>query len=146
MQWNFSSALPHPILLNKPLSVGEGLCWNNRSKDEQTDLFRDPSTKEVIIVPKLKYLPKLKKRWLKNSSLNSWVFHSGEESYNKEGALKQWWCRKWTVVEGVMLKHRHIGIHETLQVTVLYITVLKIEGGINKNTNLKRKKIVCIWL
>lgn len=44
--WSESSLnfLPSSILLNKPLSVGGGLCLNNRSRDGEMVLFEGPST------------------------------------------------------------------------------------------------------
>lgn len=39
--------LPPSILLNKPLSVGGGLCLNNRSIDGEMVLFGGPGTEKA---------------------------------------------------------------------------------------------------
>lgn len=48
--WSESSLnfLPSSVLLNKPLSVGGGLCLNNRSRDGEMVLFEGPSTEKVF--------------------------------------------------------------------------------------------------
>lgn len=60
--WSESSLnfLPSSILLNKPLSVGGGLCLNNRSKDGEMVFLRALILRRSSPVTSPKYLTKLK--------------------------------------------------------------------------------------